>query len=229
MYVVLTTMPKQGSGNVGDLLIERSLKELVTRETGGREFVTFSVNDEPYALPIERVREIVRLRPITPVPRVPAAVIGVISLRGEVVQVVDLRRRLGMPTREPTRTSRIVVLHGDDGSVTGILVDTVRDVLRITDDQIRLSGSADAEAVAALLVRGEEFVSLLDIEVDALKGLYAGGVRLLQTFDLQCFHGGTTVRLDEGQAPDRAGGQSVSQTPSVSSGPGAPHVLGHPC
>ena len=48
MYIVLTTMPKQGSGNVGDLLIEQSLKELVTRETGEREFVTF-FREEPLA------------------------------------------------------------------------------------------------------------------------------------------------------------------------------------
>ena len=129
-----------------------------------REFVTFSVHGDPYALPIERVREIVRLRPLTPVPRVPGAVVGVISLRGEIVQVVDLRRRLGMPTREPTRTSRIIVLHGDDGAVTGLLVDSVRDVLRITDEDIRPASSGETEAVSSLLVRGEEFVSLLDLD-----------------------------------------------------------------
>ena len=110
------------------------------------------------------VREIVRLRPITPVPRVPAAIPGVISLRGEVVEVLDLRMRLGLPSQAPSRASRIVVLHGDDGAVTGLLVDAVRDVLRIPEDQLRSSAGGDNEAVSALLVRGDEFVSLLDLD-----------------------------------------------------------------
>lgn len=148
-----------------DALARSAVRREADEEAGlRREFVTFQVNGDPYALPIERVREIVRLRPITPMPRVPAPVIGVISLRGEVVQVVDIRRRLAMPGREPSRTSRIIVLHGDDGAVTGLLVDSVRDVLRITDEDIRPAASADAEAVAALLVRGDEFVSLLDLD-----------------------------------------------------------------
>ena len=55
-----------------------------------RELLGLEVAGSHYAIPIERVREIVRLRPITPVPRVPASVLGVIALRGEIVQVVDL-------------------------------------------------------------------------------------------------------------------------------------------
>jgi purine-binding chemotaxis protein CheW len=129
-----------------------------------REFVTFHLDGDPYALPIERVREIVRLRPITPVPRVPSAIIGVISLRGEVVEVLDLRVRLGLASREAHRSSRIVVLHGEDGTVTGLLVDSVRDVLRIPEDQMRSASGGDQEAVSALLVRGDEFVSLLDLD-----------------------------------------------------------------
>jgi purine-binding chemotaxis protein CheW len=129
-----------------------------------REFVTFHLDGDHYALPIERVREIVRLRPITPVPRVPASIPGVISLRGEVVEVLDLRMRLGLPSQAPARSTRIIVLHADDGAVTGLLVDSVRDVLRIPEDRIRSSAGGDHEAVAALLVRGDEFVSLLDLD-----------------------------------------------------------------
>ena len=64
-----------------------------------RQLLAFEVAGAPYALPVECVREIVRLRSITPVPRTPAEVRGVISLRGEIVQVVDLRRRLGVAER----------------------------------------------------------------------------------------------------------------------------------
>jgi purine-binding chemotaxis protein CheW len=129
-----------------------------------REFVTFRLGQDAYALPIERVREVVRLRPITPMPRVPGAVRGVVSLRGEVVQVVDLRTRLGMEPVPAGRTSRIVVLHGEDGAVAGLLVDSVRDVLRLSDEEIRSSGASEADVVVSLLTDGDVFVSLLDVD-----------------------------------------------------------------
>jgi purine-binding chemotaxis protein CheW len=148
-----------------DALARAALRREAQEDTAlRREFVTFQLDGDPYALPIERVREIVRLRPITPVPRVPTAVRGVISLRGEVVEVLDLRLRLGLEPREASRTSRIVVLHAEDGSVAGLLVDSVRDVLRIPEDQIRSASGGENDAVAALLVRGDEFVSLLDLD-----------------------------------------------------------------
>jgi purine-binding chemotaxis protein CheW len=129
-----------------------------------REFVTFRLGEDAYALPIERVREVVRLRPITPMPRVPSAVRGVISLRGEVVQVVDLRSRLGMEPAAASRTSRIIVLHGEDCAVAGLLVDSVRDVLRLTDEEIRPSGASEADVVVSLLTDGDKFVSQLDVD-----------------------------------------------------------------
>ena len=79
-------------------------------------------------------------------------------------EVLDLRVRLGLASRAPDRSSRIVVLHGEDGTVTGLLVDSVRDVLRIPEDQMRSASGGDQEAVSALLVRGDEFVSLLDLD-----------------------------------------------------------------
>lgn len=129
-----------------------------------RELLAFELDGDPYALPVERVREIVRMRPVTPMPRVPAAILGVIALRGEVIQVVDLRRRLGLHGAEPTRRSRIVVLHGEDGRTTGLLVDAVTEVLRLPESDIAASAPGESEAVEALCSRDGEFVSLLDLE-----------------------------------------------------------------
>jgi len=128
------------------------------------ELVTFVLDGDAYAVPVERVREIVRLRPITPVPRVPAAVCGVISLRGDVAQVIDLRRCLGMPAIEPTRASRIIVLQRDEGAFAGLLVDAVHDVLRIDANATRPSPTGESEGVVALYSRRGEFVSLLDLD-----------------------------------------------------------------
>lgn len=129
-----------------------------------RQLLTFVVDDAAYAVPVEAVREIVRIRPITPIPRVTDAVRGVIALRGEIIQVIDLRLRLSLPAAEPTRASRIVVVHVDDGRVAGILVDAVREVLRVAEEEIGPPSGGDAGAVEALCARGNEFVSLIDLE-----------------------------------------------------------------
>ena len=127
------------------------------------QLLTFELEGAPYALPVECVQEIVRIRPITPVPRMPEDVRGVISLRGEIVQVVDLRRRLGLESVDPGRSSRVIVVHGGDGRVSGLLVDAVTEVLSVADDALR-PASGEVGAVEALCVRGEQFVSLVDLE-----------------------------------------------------------------
>ena len=129
-----------------------------------RELLVFQLDDSPYAIPVERVREIVRVRRMTPVPHLPAAIPGVIALRGEVLQVVDLRMRLSLRVAEPTRRSRIIVLHGEDDSVTGVLVDAVQEVARVSEDQVRPAGGGDRESGSELFLRGEEFVSILDLD-----------------------------------------------------------------
>ncbi len=132
-----------------------------------RELLVIWLNDDPYALPIERVREIVRLRPITPVPHVPKAVLGVISLRGEIVQVLDLRGRLGLAAASAApdlRRHRIVVLNGEDGQLAGLLVDRVSEVLRTPATATRAPGTRESDSVRALVPYGEGFVSLFDVD-----------------------------------------------------------------
>ncbi len=127
------------------------------------ELLTLLASDE-YAVPVERVREIVRMRRITPMPRVPRAVLGLVALRGEMVQVVDLRARLGLEAATPSRRSRIIVLHGQDGQVAGLLVDAVCDVLRVPEQALVAPPAGEIGAVEALCARGDRFVSVLDVD-----------------------------------------------------------------
>lgn len=128
------------------------------------ELLGFRLGGDPYAAPIERVREIVRLRPITPVPRVPAPVLGVISLRGEIVQVLDLRLRLSLAAGEPSRDARIIVVHGSDGEVSGVLVDRVEQVLRVPEEAILPAPAGESEFVSALCRRDGAFVSIMNLD-----------------------------------------------------------------
>jgi purine-binding chemotaxis protein CheW len=84
-------------------------------------------------------------------------------LRGEVLQIVDLRLRLSLRVGEPTRSTRILVLHGDDDGVAGVIVDAVEEVARVPEEQIRAAGG-ESDAVAELFLRDEVFVSILDLD-----------------------------------------------------------------
>ncbi len=128
------------------------------------ELLTLQLGATAYAIPVIRVREIVRLRAITPVPRVPVEILGVISLRGEVIEVVDMRRRLGLTVVEPTRESRIIIVLTEDDRLTGLLVDAVTSVLRVAESVMLPAPTGESENIEGLCPRGEEFVSLIDLD-----------------------------------------------------------------
>jgi purine-binding chemotaxis protein CheW len=129
-----------------------------------RELLVVELAPDLYAIPVERVREIVRLRPLTELPRVPPAVLGVLPLRGEMLQVLDLRARLGLPAAAAGRGARIVVLHGPDGQLAGLRVDRVAEVARVGDEALSAPPPGATRAVTALALRDGRFVSLLDVD-----------------------------------------------------------------
>jgi len=100
------------------------------------QLCTFRVGGEDYALDIMRLREIITPLPVTPVPRAPAFVEGVIRLRGDVIPVLDLRRRLGLPVTSPTRKTKVLIVLVA-GRRLGLVVDEVTEVLRIPRAEIR--------------------------------------------------------------------------------------------
>jgi len=110
------------------------------------QLCTFRIGAEDYAVDIMRVREIIHPRPITPVPRTPAFVEGVVRLRGEVIPVLDVRKRLGVAPTTPTRRTRFVIVNVA-GRRIGLVVDEVCEVLRLPRREIRAApvlGADDA-------------------------------------------------------------------------------------
>jgi chemotaxis signal transduction protein len=88
---------------------------------------------------------------------------GVISLRGEIVQVIDLRRRLGAAEAESTRRARIIVVQAEEAGIAGLLVDGVREVMRVAPSDL-LSQSGDGMVSALCRRQGGTFVSLVDLD-----------------------------------------------------------------
>lgn len=99
------------------------------------QMVTFSLGTEEFGVDIMKVQEIIRIPPITRVPKANIYVEGVINLRGIVIPIINLRTRFGMPAAEESDLNRIIVLQ-IDGKVFGIMVDSVAEVLRLNDDAI---------------------------------------------------------------------------------------------
>jgi purine-binding chemotaxis protein CheW len=99
------------------------------------QFLTFQLLSEQYGVPIEAVREINRVGEITPVPKTPEFVKGVMNLRGKIIPVINLRIKFGMPAQEYTRDTCIVVIESDIGQV-GMIVDSVKEVVDLTALQI---------------------------------------------------------------------------------------------
>jgi purine-binding chemotaxis protein CheW len=100
------------------------------------QLCTFRIGGEDYAVDVMRVREIVPPLPITPVPRAPPFVEGVVELRGEIVPVLDVRKRLGIAGAPPTRRSRFLVVDVA-GRRLGLMVDEVCEVLRLPRSDLR--------------------------------------------------------------------------------------------
>jgi purine-binding chemotaxis protein CheW len=102
------------------------------------EVLEFTLESENYALDINIVREIVEMMPITVIPRAPEHIRGVINLRGEIVNIVNLSTFLKLPLKPVTRDQKIIVLMAEvaGGNNVGIIVDTVSSVAEISASQV---------------------------------------------------------------------------------------------
>ncbi|MDV2482555.1 purine-binding chemotaxis protein CheW [Methanoculleus sp. Wushi-C6] len=126
------------------------------------DVVEFQLGEEHYALDIQIAREIVEMMPITPLPRAPRYLTGIINLRGEITNIIDLRDLLGLPGSGSAENQKIVVLMPDvsGGSNVGIIVDDVHSVISVRDEQIeRINDgitSSISNYVRAIIKIGDE-------------------------------------------------------------------------
>lgn len=143
-----------------------------------RQVVVFRVGPEEFAMDISLAREIVEMRPITPVPETRDYVEGVMNLRGNLIPVLDLRKRLragerlkgGSSGRMSDKRIIIVTL---EGKQIGLIVDAASEVIRISDDMIEpppeVISEIGVEYIAGLLNVSGRFITMLDT-AKALQG-----------------------------------------------------------
>ncbi|MEJ2404886.1 MAG: chemotaxis protein CheW [Candidatus Thiodiazotropha sp.] len=116
-------------------------------ESGGgplTQFVTFILMDEVYGINVMQVQEVLRVTEIAPVPGAPSYVLGIVNLRGNVVTVIDTRKRFGLASTEMDDSSRIIVIESER-QVVGILVDAVAEVVELRENEIDAAPNVGTE------------------------------------------------------------------------------------
>ncbi|MEX0605926.1 MAG: chemotaxis protein CheW [Marinobacter sp.] len=114
------------------------------------QYVTFRLDDETYGIGVMQIQEVLRYTEIAPVPGAPDYVLGIINLRGNVVTVIDTRRRFGLADQEVTDATRIVVMESSN-QVMGILVDSVAEVVYLKSSEIEIAPNVGNEESAKFI------------------------------------------------------------------------------
>jgi len=150
-------------------VVEMDMEQELQESTG--KYITFSLDGEEYGIPILNVREIIGMMKITPVPRTPQFVRGVINLRGKVIPVIDLRTRFGLEFKESDARTPIVVVevYVDETKLQiGIVVDAVSEVIQVMSEDLEETPSfgvdIDTEFILGMAKIGEGIKTLLDID-----------------------------------------------------------------
>lgn len=149
-------------GNSTMVQLEEEDEELLD-ET---QLVIFKLGNEEYGVNIMQVKEIIRMASINKVPQVPQFVEGIISLRGEILPIIDLREKFRLPKKEKNRSTRILVINLDSTTIGGI-VDEVSEVLRIQNSAIRpappVIKGMNSDYLLGIGQIGERIIILLDL------------------------------------------------------------------
>lgn len=149
MTTQLASNPKEGSEN--DTILQ---------------WVTYRLGGETYGINVMQVQEVLRYSEIAPVPGAPGYVLGIINLRGNVVTVIDTRKRFGLHPEEITDNTRIVIIEAEK-QVIGILVDSVAEVVYLHASEIETAPSVGNEDSARFIQgvsnRDGELLILVDL------------------------------------------------------------------
>jgi purine-binding chemotaxis protein CheW len=151
----------------GEASVQPSGQEPELPQEQELEMLAFLLGTEEYVVPVDRVREVLTPREVTPVPHAPDHILGVCSLRGAVLPLVDLRRRLGLGRAAGDEKSRIVVVSLGPDDTVGLAVDRVRGVVRIAPSSLRPAPETveeGGELLKGIARKDDRLLILLDVE-----------------------------------------------------------------
>lgn len=132
-----------------------------------QQYVTFNLGDEEHGIEITKVQEIIGFQKLTMIPNVPDFIKGVLSLRGTIIPVIDLRQKFGMEKKEYSKYTVIIILE-TAGRTMGITVDAISNIVSLTDQDIQEVPSFNinvrADFIKGMGKKDNKLVILLDID-----------------------------------------------------------------
>ena len=136
------------------------------------QLISFSIDKEEYAVSVLDVIEVIRLPKTKKLPKAPPFLKGIISLRGEVIPIVDLRQKFGLPERLADGFKRTIIV-SIEGKKVGMIVDSVSKVIRVGSDEIKdapsFSSYISNEYIKGIIMQKERMIILLDLGLCFLK------------------------------------------------------------
>lgn len=137
----------------------------MTTTTSTRSLCTFWLAGHCYGVDVLDVQEVLMVHELTPVPRAPHVVQGLMNLRGLILTAIDLRRRMELPEREPSETASSIVVRAEDGPVS-LLVDKIGDVVEVGPETFEPAPDSMPGSVMELIVGAYKLEGVLLLELD---------------------------------------------------------------
>lgn len=147
--------------------------EKVKKFSNDVQFIVIAMGDEQFGIDIKYIDNIVRMQHYTRVPNVAPYIKGVINLRGEVIPIMSVRIKMGLPEEEYTKSTRIIIIRLEQYGSIGFIVDEVREVLTLSEDNIERVSHDNKEEhdnfIFGIGKFGDSLVSLLDVNAVAIE------------------------------------------------------------
>lgn len=138
------------------------------------QFIVIRLGDEQYGIDIRMIDNITKMQAITRIPKMSAYLKGVINMRGDVIPVISIRLKMGLPADEITKSTRIIVLKLEQEGMVGLIVDEVKEVVTLFTNEIeKIAYNAKDEKANLINAVGKhngELISLFDLSAISLEG-----------------------------------------------------------
>lgn len=131
-------------------------------EKATKQYIVVMIGTEQYGIDISYIDNIVRMQKITRVPKIQSYFKGIINLRGEIVSVMSIRKKMGLEEDVFTNASRIIILKLEEKGAIGVIVDEVKEVVNLSDDDIE-KVSNKGRFINGIGKHGNELISLFEI------------------------------------------------------------------
>lgn len=135
--------------------------EIVEKDT--KQYIVVKIGSEQYGIDISYIDNIVRMQKITRVPLAQSYIKGVINIRGEVVPVMSIRTKMNLDNDVITDASRIIILKLEEKGAIGIMVDEVKEVVTLSEDEIERTSNNQGNFINGIGKNGDELISLFEI------------------------------------------------------------------